>query len=180
MFTRCTVFLACGCLCVGLLTGAWLARGPVDRLTANADRWGERAVATGPVSIEQNAQKFPIAREAIYYLNYNQGLLLATVPVPRNFGSQTQVLNDFAERDLVKDFELPAGSRPHFLMTVGALGGATGEGWSPLYVFETESGQVAVYRVEATFSGGSTRPVFRLLEKRRDPRLGRDAQVAER
>jgi hypothetical protein len=154
-----------------------MSRGPVPPLHAGAgDRWGDRVLTAGPIAFEQNAQKIQIAQDAVYYLNYSQGLLLATVPSTRSMGTSTQVLNDFAVRDLMKDFQLGPGTRPHFLMTVGTLGAR--EGWAPLYVFETETGQVAVYRLTPQATAGSTRPVFELLERKVDPRLGRGIQTA--
>ena len=57
-------------------------------------------------------------------------------------------------------------------MTTANLG-LRSEGWAPLFVFETESGQVATYRVVPQATQGTTRPQFLLLERRRDPRLAR-------
>ena len=46
-------------------------------------------------------------------------------------------------------------SLPKFKMTTGALG-AYSEGWAPLYVFETVTNQVAVYRVSQQSVGTVT------------------------
>ncbi len=74
----------------------------------------------------------------------------------------------FAERDLPTDFKIDLGRtkiRPHWLMTTGALG-AYSDGWAPLYVFETITGQVAVYKIEQQQVGISSRPKFELVEIR--------------
>jgi hypothetical protein len=84
-----------------------------------------------------------------------------------------QLLSDFAERDLVEDFGLVPNSPAHFLMTTGTMG-ITNEGWAPLYVFETMSGRLCIYRVKPQFTARSSKPAFELLERR-----GTDARLAE-
>ena len=78
----------------------------------------------------------------------------------------SRYLGAFAERDLVADFKLDLdnGPRPHFLMTTGALGSYSA-GWAPLYVFETTTSQLVIYRIHQQTVGttASTR-----LELRRD------------
>jgi hypothetical protein len=165
-------------LALGLAAGyaAGMARAP--RLGADtADRWEDRVLVSGPIGVEQNKMGVQVPQDALYYLNYNNGLLLASVPTFLTTKSGVQVLSDFAERDLVRDFDLKPGARPHFLMTVGNLG-VRSEGWAPLFVFEVESGQVATYRVVPQTVQGSTRPQFLLLERRSDPRLARAAASA--
>lgn len=183
MLTRRPRLAAGLALMTGLGLGWMLGTGRAPRLHAGgADRWGERIVATGPILVEPNGQKMPVPRDAIYYLNYHNGLLLATVPTLKQVGNASQVVAEFAERDLVRDFNLGPGVTPHFLMTTGSLG-AGGEGWAPLFVFETETGQMATYRLMpqaignlAPAGGGSSnKPSFQLLERRSDPRLGRNA-----
>ncbi len=160
-------------LLVGLAIGWGLATGRPARLQAEAsDRWGDRILMTGPIAIEQNAQKTPIPQDALYYLNYNTGMLLAAIPSYQQTTGGTQILTDFAERDLIRDFDLKPGVNPHFLMTTGSLGFRT-EGWAPLFVVETETGQVAVYKVSAQATVGSSKPNFQLLERKHEPRLGR-------
>jgi hypothetical protein len=161
-------------LLIGLGLGWALGGSNAPRLLAGGgDRWGDSIVVSGPVGIKYSHQtQTAIAQEAVYFLNYSKGLLLATVPMPQQVGTNTQVLHEFAERDLVKDFELPAGSSPHFLMTAGTMG-ATTDGAAPLFVFETTTGQVAAYRVSPVFSGRTFKPTFELLEKKADPRLAR-------
>lgn len=51
-------------------------------------------------------------------------------------------------------------------MTTGSIGADSG-GWAPLYVFETTTSQLAVYRmVMQTTIGTASRPHFELLEMR--------------
>lgn len=162
-------------LAVGIALGWALATARTPRLVlaSGADRWGDRIVATGPIGIEMNPlTKAAIPQEAIYYLNFSQGRLLAAIPTYRQTPGKTELLNDFAERDLLKDFEIPRGVLPHFLMSTVSLGART-EGWAPLVVFETETGQVAFYKLTMQATPGSTRPIFELLQRRADRRLAR-------
>ena len=48
-------------------------------------------------------------------------------------------------------------------MTTGSLG-TYSEGWAPLFVFETTTSQVAVYKVEQQMVGAKTTPKFELME----------------
>jgi hypothetical protein len=155
-------------LTIGVTVGWTLAAfrpAPVQ-----ADRGGpggEDLIASGPVAIEHNAGlKIQVPHDAVYYLDYKGGRLLAVVPSLRQTVGGTQMLGSFAERDLVKDFKLtPGSSTPHFLMTTGTLGALNGA-WGALYVFETSTKQVATYRVFQQTVGGSPQPRFDLLEVR--------------
>jgi hypothetical protein len=137
---------------------------------SSGDRAGECIVATGPVLQQyDDTTKSPIPLDALYFLDFKGGRLLATVPSYRADGTKTQLLDNFAERDLAADFklDLDAGPRPRFLMTTGSLGRYSA-GWAPLYVFETTTGQVAVYRMQLGQSYGSNAPAqFELVELRR-------------
>jgi hypothetical protein len=157
-------------LAAGVVLGWVLAVLP--RPTARAgggDRWGDAIVATGPVLIRYDDRlKSPLAQDALYYLDYRGGRLLATVPsYQAQVGGSVKLLSTFAERDLVADFKLDAegGARPHFLMTTGSIGQYS-EGWAPLFVFETTTNQVATYKVQPQNVGLSSRPSFELLEVR--------------
>ena len=134
------------------------------------DRAGECVVATGPVlqQFDDNT-KAATALEAVYFLDYKGGRLLATVPTYRLAAGKTELIDGFAERDLAADFRLEqeGGQRPRFLMTTGALGRYSA-GWAPLYVFETTSGQVGIYRVQIGQGYGANAPAqFELVEMRR-------------
>ncbi|MEO6811314.1 MAG: hypothetical protein ABI353_19560 [Isosphaeraceae bacterium] len=165
-------------LLLGLVLGALFAGVRAPRLLAHGgDRWGDTVVASGAIGMKFNPiTKAQVIEEAIYYLNYTTGKLLVSVPSMRQGAAGTQVVGEFAERDLVRDFGLAPGTAPHFLMTTASLG-SLGDGTAPLFVFETTTGQVAVYRVTTMIAtaNGTLKPTFELLERRTDPHLGRPA-----
>jgi hypothetical protein len=158
-------------LAAGVLLG-WLSAGvrPTPMQASAGDRAGECIVATGPVLMQyDDTTKAPIPLEALYFLDYKGGRLLATVPTYRMAGTKMQLIDDFAERDLVADFHLDpdVGPRPRFLMTTGSLGRYSA-GWAPLYVFETTTGQVGIYRMQVGQSSGTNAPsLFELVDLRR-------------
>jgi hypothetical protein len=154
-------------LALGLALGWGLASPRLPGLRAQGgDHSGETIVAAGPIAtLYQAKQRVQVTQDALYYLDYKGGRLLAAVPSLRQTVAGTRVLDEFAERDLVSDFRIGPGVAPHFLMTVGSLG-ASGDGWAPLFVFESATGQVAAYRVQAQMVGSSARPRFDLLELR--------------
>lgn len=133
------------------------------------DRAGECITATGPVLIQyDDSTKSSIPLEAVYFLDYKGGRLLATVPSIHLTSGRTQILGEFAERDLTADFQLnlSGGPRPRFAMTTGGLGRFS-SGWAPLYVFETTTGQVGVYRMRIGQGlGRTTASQFELVEMR--------------
>jgi hypothetical protein len=155
---------------VGVVLGWFLAGFRARPAWATAgDRAGECITATGPVLMQYDeSTKSPIPLEAVYFLDYKGGRLLATVPSYKQTGGRTQILDEFAERDLTADFklDLSGGPRPRFAMTTGGLGRFS-SGWAPLYVFETTSSQVGVYRIQVGQSYGSNlAPQFELVEMR--------------
>jgi hypothetical protein len=157
-------------LLVGLIVGWSLSLLRPAPLHAGAgDRQGETIVTTGPVLVSYDAgSKAPIPLDALYILDYKGGRLLATIPTYRQSTSSTTVIESFVERDLAADFklDLDTGPPPHFLMTTGSLGPFTA-GWAPLYVVETTSNQMGVYRIHLQESSGkSSRPKFELVQLR--------------
>jgi hypothetical protein len=159
--------------CAAMALGWALGAAPGARLSAGgADRWNDRVVLTGPISLERDRQGpfYPV--DALYVLNYSNGLLLAAVPSFESSPAGRKTFSDFAERDLVKDFGIEPGTNPHFLMTT-VNSGVRADGWAPLVVIETETGQVATYRVQPQTVPGTNRPAFLLLDRRADPRLAR-------
>jgi hypothetical protein len=163
-------------LVIGVVLGWVLAvMRPAPLRAGGGDRSGESAVATGPVFVRYDeGAKAAIPLDAVYVLDYKGGRLLATIPIFRQSTSSTQVIDTFVERDLVADFklDLESGATPRFLMTTGSLGPYT-SGWAPLFVFETTTNQVAVYRIqmqESTKKG--SRPRFELLELRSYAKTG--------
>lgn len=163
-------------LMTGISFGWMLAISRPAPMRASAgDRSGGYILATGPVMVGyDNTSKAPIPLDAVYFLDHRSGRLLATVPSYRQTGTKLQFIEGFAERDLVADFKLDVngGAEPRFLMTTGSLGQFS-SGWSPLYVFEVSTGQVAVYRIQASLTPGRTsQPRFDLLELCSYPRIG--------
>jgi hypothetical protein len=156
-------------LVLGLLLGWGLATiRPAQLQAGGGDRSGESIVATGPVMIRYDeGNKVQVPLEALYFLDYKGGRLMGTIPSLHQTVGSSRYINAFAERDLVADFKLDLdnGPRPHFLMTTGALG-IYGAGWSPLYVFETTSNQLAVYRIHQQSVGTSSSARFELMEMR--------------
>jgi hypothetical protein len=163
-------------LIIGVLMGWGLAScRPLPLQASTGDRSGESIVATGPVLVRYDeAAKGPVALDAVYFLDYKGGRLLATVPSFRQTNTATRLLEPFSERDLVADFklELDSGARPRFLMTTGTIG-PDSAGWAPLYVFETTTSQVGVYRIQMqTTIGTASQPRFELVEVRSYAKAG--------
>ncbi len=157
-------------LFVGIFTGWGLASLRPAQVHASAgDRSGESIVTTGPVVIRwDESAKSAVPIDALYFLDYKGGRLMASVPSFQQTTGTAQVIEPFSERDLVADFklDLDSGPRPRFLMTTGSLG-ANNAGWAPLYVFETTTSQMGVYRMQIQQTIGTpTRPRFDLVELR--------------
>jgi hypothetical protein len=156
-------------LLLGLALG-WCLAGvrPAPLIAAGGDRSGESIVTTGPVLIRYDeGSKVQIPHEALYILDYKAGKLVGTVPSMQQSTKGSRYIGALAERDLAADFklDLDSGPRPRFLMTTGALGAYSG-GWAPLYVIETTSNQVAIYRIVQQSVGTKTSARFELLELR--------------
>jgi len=163
-------------LITGVALGwAFSSLRPTPLRAGAGDRSGESIVATGPVIVRYDeGAKAPIPLEAIYLLDYKAGRLLATVPSYQQSASSTHIVDTFIERDLAADFklDLDTGQSPHFLMTTGSLGPYTA-GWAPLYVFETNSHQLGVFRIQLQQSTAkSSRPRFELVELRSYAKAG--------
>ncbi len=156
------------CAIAGLGLGWLAASHSTPRATAGqGDRSGDSVVATGPVSAMIDPRtKATVTYDALYYLDYASGRLMATAPVHRQMVGGNRIIGAFAVRDLVADFRPPRGATPRFLMTVGNLGLGGADGWAPLFVFETTTGQVATYRVSPVPSSPTVDqpPRFELIE----------------
>jgi hypothetical protein len=153
---------------VGLIAGCFLSCvRPAMVFADGVDRAGETIMATGPLLVRYDeATKAPIPLEALYILDYKAGRLRASLPTFRQSTQSTTIIESFVERDLAADFkiDLDRGPRPHFLMTTGSLGPYTA-GWAPLYVIETTSSQIGVYRLDSQkTTGKSGRPKLELLQ----------------
>jgi hypothetical protein len=159
-------------LAVGVVLGFVLGSSrPRPLLAVGTDRWGQSFMVSAPMRTEQNqTSKMQFTLDAVYYLNYSTSRLFAAFPNQKQTVNSRQFLTVWAERDLFVDFQLKVTDHPTFLTTVGNTGGLS-EGWSPLYVLETTTGQVAVYHaVQDLRTQG---PKIELVEIRRDPRLAR-------
>jgi hypothetical protein len=157
-------------LLVGVAVGwACTSLRPKELRGASGDRAGDSIVTTGPVIVRYDeAVKGVIPLEAVYLLDYEGGRLVATIPTYRQSMAATHIVDSFVERDLVADFklDLDVGKRPRFLMTTGSLGPYTA-GWAPLYVFETTTKQMGIYRIQiAQSTVKSSRSKFELVELR--------------
>lgn len=163
-------------LAVGLTIGFTLGTArPRPLLAIGPDRAGESIMVSAPMRTEQNpTSKMQFTLDAVYYLNYSSARLLAAFPDQKQTVNSNQFLSPWAERDLLADFRLSPRSNPHFVTTVGATG-AWSEGWSPLYVLETTTGQFAVYHAVQDMRTQS--PRIDLVEIRKDPRLARAVAV---
>jgi hypothetical protein len=163
-------------LIIGLALGWTMTSLRPPMLRANGgDRSNESILATGPTFIRYNeGSKIQVAHDAVYFLDYGAGKLLATIPsVPVvKAAGPAKFLESFAERDLVADFKIDpeTGSRPHFLMTTSATwygsSQAYGDGGSFLLVFETTTRQVAVYKAEQNNYGPNSPLKLELLQVR--------------
>jgi hypothetical protein len=161
-------------LVVGLVLGWGLAGSRAPALLAHGgDRWEESVLATGPTFVRYNeGSKTQVAQDAVYFLDYRSGKLIGTIPSMRQSVGASRVLDGFAERDLAGDFhlDLEGGPRPHFLMTTGSMSQGSsssyGDGWAPLFVFETTTRQVAVYKIQQQMIGTVSQTRLDLLEIR--------------
>jgi hypothetical protein len=154
----------------GVILGWLLASLRPTPIRASAgDRSGESVVATGPVMVRfDEGTKSAIPTDALYFLDYEGGRLLATIPTYRQTTKSVSLINAFEERDLVADFkvDLDTGPRPRFLMTTGSLGPYT-EGWAPLYIIETTTNQLGIYRLQTQQTAGKpSKSRFELVELR--------------
>jgi hypothetical protein len=171
--SRIPIALALG---AGVLLG-WIGSGfrATPMRASSTDRAGDCIVTTGPVLMQyDDSTKSPVPLEAVYFLDYKGGRLLGTIPSYRMTGSKMHLIDGFVERDLVADFKLDLETRaqPRFLMATGSLGRYS-SGWAPLYVFETTTGQVAVYKMQAGQNyGESGAGQFELVEVRRYHKSG--------
>ncbi len=158
----------------------WLSR-PAAHASGGVDRLGETIIATGPVLVRfDEATKVAIPLDALYILDYKSGRLRASLPTFRQSTASTTIIESFIERDLATDFkiDLDRGPRPHFLMTTGSLGPFTA-GWAPLYVIETASNQLGVYRLNIQVTPGQSGPSrFELLQMQHylNPTSGKEAE----
>ena len=114
------------------------------------------------------ATESPIPLDALYILDYKGGRLLATVPTFRQSTGSTTIIESFVERDLAADFKLDLDAGPHpALSHDNRIAWPIHGGWAPLYVIETTSNQIGVYRLHLQeTTGKSADPKFELVQIR--------------
>ena len=100
-------------------------------LASSNDRFEDYILCTGPVAVT------PLTpTDGVWLLDYRAGKLLGTV-IDRNLG---KIVN-WAEVDLVQEFNIPAKQNVHFMMTTGTIT----QGQAALYIAETTTGRFGVY-----------------------------------
>jgi hypothetical protein len=157
-------------LILGLTLGWGMATiRPAAIRASGGDRSGETIITTGPIMIAYDVgSKVQVPHDAVYILDYKAGKLLGTVPSSRQAGrGNIRYLSNIMERDLAADFKLDAHnvSAPRFTMTTGGLG-AFSNGWAPLYVHESVTNQLALYRLVQQTRGTVDQSRLELLEMR--------------
>ena len=154
-------------LALGLAVGVVSAnfyQTPLAR-AAGGDRSGESVLSSGPVEVSHHeGLKIEISTDAIYFLDWKAGKLLAAIPSLKKTAVANKILGPIAERDLIADFGIEPGQTPHFLMTTAHLGTYDSTG-SRLFVLESNTRQMAVYAVQRQATAGNGTPKFELLEK---------------
>jgi hypothetical protein len=116
---------------LGVAGAGWYFSTPREAHAAANDRFEDYILCTGPVAIT------PLApTDGIWLLDYRAGKLLGTV-IDRNLG---KIVN-WAEVDLVQEFQIPPKQNVHFMMTTGTIT----QGQAALYVAETSTGRFGVY-----------------------------------
>jgi hypothetical protein len=124
------LWLLLGLVLGGLGAGAYFGSSR-PALAASNDRFEDYIICTGPVSVT------PLApTDGIWLLDYRAGKLLGTV-IDRNLG---KIVN-WAEVDLVQEFNIPPKQNVHFMMTTGTIT----QGQAALYIAETSTGRFGVY-----------------------------------
>ena len=135
--------------------------GSTENKVGGMDHVGKSIMTTGPVLVRYDeSTKAPIPLDALYILDYKARRLRASLPVYRKSPQSTTIIESFVERDLAADFKIDfdRGPRPRFLMSTGSLGPGTA-GQAPLYVIETTSNQIGVYRLNIQQTTGQLRPL---------------------
>ncbi|MSU76736.1 MAG: hypothetical protein EXS16_01440 [Gemmataceae bacterium] len=118
-------------LMLGITAALWLRPNEIRPALAGNDRAEDYIISTGPVTVNVN-----VLADGVWILDYRAGKLLGTI-VDRNLGK----LLNWAEVDLVQEFNIPPKQNVHFLMTTGTpIAGQTA-----LYLAEINSGRFGVY-----------------------------------
>jgi hypothetical protein len=110
--------------------GAYFASSRQAQAACN-DRYEDYIICTGPVAVSRATPT-----DGIWLLDYRAGKLLGTV-IDRVHGK----IVDWAEVDLVKEFNIAPKQNVHFMMTTGSVAA----GQAALYVAETSTGRFGIY-----------------------------------
>jgi hypothetical protein len=118
-------------LALGIIGTALYFGSSKPALANTTDRYEDYIICTGPVTLNP-----VVPTDGIWVLDYRSGKLLGTV-IDRMRGK----LINWAEVDLVKEFNIQPKQNVHFMMTTGTVT----QGQAALYIAETTTGRVAVY-----------------------------------
>jgi hypothetical protein len=127
----------------------------------------ETASTSGPVTIQITMEKTQVPLDAVYWVESSDrgARLFTSIPELRKTGGSTQMMSDIAARDIAADFKLKPGVTPHFLLNTVSLG-ALAMGTSGLFIIETTTKQVAIYRSSSATTVRGTMPDVQMLQIR--------------
>lgn len=126
----------------------------------------EAISTTGPIVIQQTPEGIQSPLEALYWIDHDARgpKLHAAVPTTLKVAGAARIIGEVGETDLARDFGLKPGATPQFLLNAASLG-ASVQGSAALWVIETTTKQVAVYRASPkAAAGGSTRSDLDLIQ----------------
>jgi hypothetical protein len=153
------LWLLLGFVLGGVGTAAYF--GSSKPALANAtDRYEDYIICTGPVTLNPL-----VPTDGIWLLDYRAGKLLGSV-IDRNRGK----LVNWAEVDLVQEFNIPPKTNVHFMMTTGTIT----QGQAALYIAETTTGRFGVYTMGPRNDGNAG-----LVIRRHDLTVFRPQQAAQ-
>jgi hypothetical protein len=125
----------------------------------------ETISASGAITLQLSMDKTQVPLDAVYWLESSpRGTTLYTaIPEIRKTAKNTQMVGDVASRDLGPDFKLSPGMTPHFLVNTASLG-ANGMGMSALFIMETTTKQLGIYRAYPRATVQGAKPAIDLLQ----------------
>jgi len=125
----------------------------------------EAISASGPIFVQMTPDKTQVPLDAVYWLESNaeSAFVFTAIPEVRKTVSSTQMVGEVASRNLGADFKLKSGVTPHFLISTPSLG-APAMGMAALFVMETTTKQLGIYRAYPSASTQGSKPIIELLE----------------
>ena len=125
----------------------------------------ETTSASGPITLQMTMDKTQVPLDAVYWLESGAGgsTLFTAIPEIRKTKASTQMVGEVASRDVAADFKLNPGSTPHFLVNTASLG-ANGMGMSALFIVETTTKQLGIYRAYPRATVQGAKPAIELLQ----------------